>query len=144
MRQILAFLLVAAFLGVAVFGFAAMGHGEGHSRGVCVAAASQAAPCPEDGPVAWAFFHVSAFKGFSSAVASVVLLVVAALAAFAGLSIPIGVPAGAAPVGSLAAAILDSIAVSSKRMTAWLAIFEKRDPVAFPQVRARGLGGEIG
>ncbi len=145
MHRITAIVLVIGFLTLAVFGFAAMGHGEGHSRNVCVAAASQAAPCPEEGSVAWAFFHVAAFKGFSTALVSAsvlaALLVLAALIVRAGSYVSAIAPGGFAIAGAVARDALDSIVVSRRRITSWLAIFEKRAPSAF--LRAQAPGGIV-
>lgn len=70
MRTITPWLIIIAFIGIAVFGFAAMMPEKEHSHGGCIAAlASGAAACPTSAPSNHDIeFHLSAFKSFSTAI----------------------------------------------------------------------------
>jgi len=61
--------MILGFIGVAVFGFLAMGeHGPGHNFSGCIAALQGKADCSAfGGLVSFASFHLDAFKVFSSA-----------------------------------------------------------------------------
>lgn len=60
-------LIIASFVGVAVFGIIVMNHGGKH--GGCLGATAQGGICPEkEGPWAFVNFHGEAFKKFSMAV----------------------------------------------------------------------------
>ncbi|MDO8557426.1 MAG: hypothetical protein Q7R98_03100 [Candidatus Jorgensenbacteria bacterium] len=67
MKQVFAVLIVLGFLGVAVFGFYAMHHGQN-----CIAMAAQGLiGCPLTNAAASSVnFHIDAFRSFSSAVFS--------------------------------------------------------------------------
>lgn len=78
--------LVATFIGLAVFGFLAMGeHGPGHNFNGCIAAL-QGINCPIfNGLADFASFHLNAFRAFSSAnqnVAAAALILLIGLFAF--------------------------------------------------------------
>jgi hypothetical protein len=61
-------LVVASFIGVAVFGIVVMNM-DGSGHGGCIGATAQGKVCPEkEGPLAYINFHGSAFKKFSTAV----------------------------------------------------------------------------
>lgn len=70
--------LLASFFAVAVFGFVAMGDGEGHTHGGCIAAtASGVRSCQDSGESAASLlFHIKTFKSFSQAL-SISLVVLA-------------------------------------------------------------------
>ena len=83
MRFFLAALLIISFAGVAVFGFFAMDHADGHGYSGCIAATSRGVDCPREAdPLGVAAFHLVAFKSFSTAtfasvMAGMLLLVLA-------------------------------------------------------------------
>ncbi|MBI2624366.1 hypothetical protein HYW67_02625 [Candidatus Parcubacteria bacterium] len=139
MDRLTAILLVVGFISIAVFGFIAMGHGEGHNQYACVAAASQAAPCPQDGPVAWALFHAAAYKGFSTAVISVAVLamLLAAVIAIFAFAVLVNAAAARGVLRMQISAVWESVAVSGQRLLKWLTICEKRDPSVFFEAQAR-------
>ncbi len=63
-------LLAFGFVGVAVFGFAAMGHNE-TSHGKCLAAVAQGIICPDAmSALDFASFHINTFRSFTTAVFS--------------------------------------------------------------------------
>ncbi|MBI2100865.1 MAG: hypothetical protein HYT47_02495 [Candidatus Vogelbacteria bacterium] len=70
MKSLLAAILLVGFVGLAVFGFAEMiapnGHG-GLDHRTCLASAVQNTDCPKEiGDWGTAFFHIAAFKFFST------------------------------------------------------------------------------
>ena len=81
MQRQLAILSLAAFIALAVFGFFAMGHAEG-THGACLGAIAQSALCPNGSPLAWAAFHLNAFRIFTTA-NLINLAILIMLAAFA-------------------------------------------------------------
>ncbi len=70
--------LVISFVAVAVFGVFAMSD---HTR--CLGSFSEGIPCPKESPWAFIAFHLSAFRGFSTAVFQSSLLLDAAALFFA-------------------------------------------------------------
>lgn len=68
MRTSFVILVILGFVGIAVFGFAAMGHSGSHSGG-CIAMAANGAksPCPLLDPFGFVNFHIDIFQSFSSA-----------------------------------------------------------------------------
>lgn len=67
MKSLATFLILFSFVGIAVFGFAAMGHGENHSRSGCIAAAEQNTDCANDNLASFLAVHFNAFQNISSA-----------------------------------------------------------------------------
>ena len=69
MKNLFVVFMILGFIGVAVFGFLAMGeHGPGHNFSGCIAALQGKADCSAfGGLVSFASFHLDAFKVFSSA-----------------------------------------------------------------------------
>ena len=69
MRNLFITFVALGFIGVAVFGFMAMGnHGSGHDFGGCIAALREGTDCSVfKGLIGFASFHLNAFKVFSSA-----------------------------------------------------------------------------
>ena len=69
MKHLFVIFMVLSFIGMAVFGFLAMGdHGPGHDLGSCIAALRGEADCSAfGGLIGFASFHLNAFKVFSSA-----------------------------------------------------------------------------
>lgn len=67
MKSAFTVFVLIGFVGIAVFGFAAMGHGDDHGR--CIAAAVKGMDCPEWGNIfSFANFHFDFFRSFSTAV----------------------------------------------------------------------------
>lgn len=59
--------LLASFIGLAVFGFAAMSHAEGHNPNGCIAAAARETDCSRaNNPLAMFNLHIDALKSFST------------------------------------------------------------------------------
>ena len=69
MKNLFVVFMILGFIGVAVFGFLAMGeHGPGHNFSGCIAALRGETNCSAlGGLVSFASFHLNAFKVFSSA-----------------------------------------------------------------------------
>ena len=64
MKRVITAALILSFVAIAVFGFLAIGHGQG-----CIATLAQGSECRNTGnPFAVTFFHLDSFKGFSTAV----------------------------------------------------------------------------
>ena len=68
MKSALTIILILSFVGITVFGFSAMNHGNGH--GGCIAATSRLIDCPANasGILDFIAFHLNAFQNFSAAV----------------------------------------------------------------------------
>ncbi len=65
--KLFTFVLLASFIGLAVFGFAAMTHADGHDPNGCIAAASRETDCSKaSGPLAMFNLHIDALKSFSA------------------------------------------------------------------------------
>lgn len=128
--------ILLAFTAIAVFGFLGMAHGEAHTG--CIAMAATAAACPSDpAPFADIAFHVAAWKGFSvaspsSLLLAIVILVVSTIvtwarhrfradAAHRELPCPVVQPQ---PIGVLLPAF-----------SRWIALHERRDPPSPSLVR---------
>ena len=73
--------LLLGFIGVAVFGFVAMMHEDGHGHDGCVAATAQATACPMNFSPLSIPFHMDTFKAFSTAIPSAGLFAILALLA---------------------------------------------------------------
>lgn len=71
MKTVFKIFVIISFIGIAVFGFAAMNHNSEHGAVGCIAAAVKAIDC-KDGANAFnlALFHLDAFKDFSNATVS--------------------------------------------------------------------------
>ncbi|HBT81437.1 hypothetical protein A2757_02525 [Candidatus Giovannonibacteria bacterium RIFCSPHIGHO2_01_FULL_48_47] len=77
MRSIFASWLILSFVAVAVFGFAAMNHGNGQDHG-CLAAAAQRIDCPYGvNTLNFISFHLDALKSFSTGLTLVTLILLA-------------------------------------------------------------------
>lgn len=106
------FLLLAGFIAVSIFGFAAM------NRGVCPGAGNI---------LDFAAFHIGAFKGFAAAVFTLLFLALAL-----GIIIAVNYKRKTllAPAIFPAQKFEPVAALSRHRtLTCWLSLFEKRDPV---------------
>ncbi len=79
-------LILIVFVGIALFSFSMMGHGE-NSNGNCAIAALQGFTCPGNNALAFADFHLGALKVFSSASVGQILASVFALIAFMALAL---------------------------------------------------------
>ena len=89
MRSILTAIVIIGFSGMAVFGYIGMNHLNEMAHYGCLAALSQNGACPlaTGAPLASAFFHLNILKSFSVALVNgVILLLMAAVAAFIGLA----------------------------------------------------------
>lgn len=86
MRNLLAYILIGAIIGIAVFGFALVSHTGMGAYGDCIATTINGAVCLND-PVASAIFHITAMQFFStatftkSAIAAILLLLLFEIAA---------------------------------------------------------------
>jgi hypothetical protein len=83
MKSLLSIVLIAGFMGIAVFGALDANHEMAHTGG-CIAATAKRMDCPKENPIDLATFHLDAYKGFSLAtfgesVAGALLLVFASL-----------------------------------------------------------------
>ena len=70
MRSLSTTILLASFIGIAVFGVLGMNHEQSHDMGQnnCVVAIAKGMDCPKEaGPVVFTAFHIDAYKGFSLA-----------------------------------------------------------------------------
>lgn len=66
-HKFLTLILLTSFIGLAVFGFATMAHGENHNPNGCIAAASRDVDCSSaSGPLAMFNLHTDALKIFST------------------------------------------------------------------------------
>lgn len=66
MKILLISLLILSFLGISILSFVAMYHGSSHENGLCITETATGFDCPAN-PFAFADFHLSLFRGFSSA-----------------------------------------------------------------------------
>lgn len=85
MKSVLTILALTAFIGIAGFGFAAMGNHSMGGHNDCIATVGQAALCPHEGPFAMAEMHAQFFQRMTSAIAFTFLLTVVVLAFVASL-----------------------------------------------------------
>lgn len=116
--------LIISFVSIAVFGFAAMDHGNGDHSG-CVASTAKAINCSgESGALAFIGFHFGAFKNFSTAtfsgMSSVFLLL--SVLVFAILLKQSGNGFISIPIARYDRAQFSS--VQKERLTRWLAFHE--------------------
>lgn len=82
MKLLLITFLMVSFLGISVFSILAMGHGNEHFHGGCVASLAEGIPCRgQNADRGFLNFHVNAFKSFSEAVFN------SGLSAFLGLMV---------------------------------------------------------
>src|SRR3972149_8517151 len=91
MKSIFTTLLIFSFVGIAVFGFAAMGHSE-NSHSNCLAATAQGIICPDAmSALDFASFHINTFRSFTTAIFSgnalSALLLSIALSLLSGLGV---------------------------------------------------------
>ena len=130
MKSITAILLLAGFIGIAVFCVFAMYHGNGHDAGFsgCIGALVQGADCPQAG--GWASsvaFHLATFRVFSTAwfSAHIVALLFALLllVGYTFSSLRFHVPSRAASRRVLLGVDL-SFSLSTQVFTRWLALHE--------------------
>lgn len=82
MKQALTFLALFAFIGITVFGFAAMGTHAMGGHSDCIATVGQAAICPHQEPFAMTEMHAQFFQRMTSAGSLSILLVVVLWAIF--------------------------------------------------------------
>ncbi|MDO8743306.1 MAG: hypothetical protein Q7J30_02000 [Candidatus Azambacteria bacterium] len=81
-------LLIISFIGVAVFGFVSMIFGDTHNGG-CIVSNRLGAFCPLNSAFNFVVFHIDAFKYFSTAIFSVVLLIILSGMVFSVLPRPL-------------------------------------------------------
>ena len=70
MKFLLTTILLASFIGIAVFGVFDMNHGQAHDMDPnnCIAATAKGMDCPKEAdPIDFAAFHADAYRGFSLA-----------------------------------------------------------------------------
>lgn len=80
--------LIISFIGVAIFGFLSMIFGDAHGYG-CIASNRLGAFCPLNSVFDFVVFHIDAFKYFSTAVLSVIFLIISIGIAFSILPRPL-------------------------------------------------------
>ena len=69
MKSIGIVLLIAGFVGIAVFGFLAINHGNGHEHAGCIATTAKGIDCPLGAnTILFAIFHLDIIKSFSTAI----------------------------------------------------------------------------
>ncbi len=88
MKSVFITLLIISFVGVAVFGFVSMIFGVDHNGG-CIVSNRLGSLCPTNNPIIFLVFHLGAFKYFSTAVFSAILLILLAGTIFSILPKPI-------------------------------------------------------
>lgn len=77
MRRTITTLITLSFIGIALFGFIAMGHAINHGLGGCIASLAQKAECPTEGNVlTYISFHFSIFRSFSTAILNILFFAV--------------------------------------------------------------------
>ncbi len=135
MKSLFAMLLIFGFAGVAVFGFAAMGHNEtSHSK--CLAATAQGIICPDAmSALDFAAFHLNTFRDFTTAIFSGSSLSALLLSLALLLLVGFGILTGGlnSPVLNFTRRYKLSPAYSSpleQSLTRWLALHEN-SPAAF-------------
>ena len=132
MKRFLTAALILSFVAIAVFGFLAIGHGQG-----CIATLAQGGECRNDNnPFAATFFHLDAFKEFSTAVfgdASVSLALAFIIFVFAMAAQTLSRSAGqiALPVLAVRWERLHQSfgAISKEKLSRWLALHENSPSV---------------
>lgn len=98
MKFAITFFVIIGFLSIAVFGFLAMGHQSGGIHSGCIATTAKAlGVCPNANGASAAAFHLSVYKGFSTAIllafAAELLLIMAVMSRLgASLKISAGAP----------------------------------------------------
>ncbi len=118
MNRKLAFILVISFVGVAVFGFIALG-GHGDSNRICLADIINPARCSENRSSS----HPAVFKSFSAAVLVLAFALLALLAI--GLTLPLE------PAPRFTFAKTEQLPSQfHQNFIHWFKILEKRDPAA--------------
>lgn len=129
MKVAFTILLILGFTGIAVFGFAAMGHNDG-SHGSCIAATAQGIVCPDAmSALDFASFHVSTFRSFTTAIFDGNILTALLLSITLSVLVGLGFLASAfnSPSLNFANRYRLSPAYSSpleKELTRWLALHE--------------------
>lgn len=137
-KSLLVILLIISALSVALFGFTMMEHVTGHEAGGCVASLGRVAPCPEAAgsiPTDFIAFHLEVLKVFSAAPDFVkvmtallfllVLVVLGRLKFFWRDKVP-----SVNYSTMVRYADHESITPLEINLRQWLALHEKRDPIA--------------
>ncbi len=88
MKSAITAFLIISFIGVAVFGFVSMIFGADHNGG-CIVSNRLGSLCPINSPLIFLVFHLGAFKYFSTAVFSAILLILLAGTIFSILPKPL-------------------------------------------------------
>lgn len=116
-------ILLLSFLGVAVFGFVAMGHQQWIAHRECLVDIAVVAGCPAQDDLS--IFHARTFQSFSIAVfaAFAAFIVLVVTAAFAESSLQAGTQTYITKLQNVLPRFRESL-------IGWLKIFEKRDPAA--------------
>lgn len=122
--------LLASFIGLAVFGFATMTHAENHNPNGCIAAASREVDCTKAGnPFAMFNLHINAIKSFSTLTFSsfslqTLLLLVFSLILFWGLKMSLAPPMEYAYLPYARAGIWDSPPKLRTKFSNWFSLHE--------------------
>jgi len=132
MKQLLTLAVLASVLSIAVFGFAAMAHGEGHSH-ECLGATAAGEPCPTEGnALPFATFHLNILRSFSTGVfdgtasaAALSLLSVFAILLFAAVFLDLSPPPELSFVSTFRPLRReDFVSPSTRRVSRWLSLHE--------------------
>lgn len=120
-------LIIASFIGVAVFGFAAFGSKHGENGTLCLANIAKSFGCLEETRnFALANWHVNVFKNFSTALLLVLgLMLLVALTRLLGKGLNFLPFAVSGFVKIENRSFLPQI---QRRLAAWMQTLEKRDP----------------
>ncbi|MBI2063997.1 MAG: hypothetical protein HYT65_03345 [Candidatus Yanofskybacteria bacterium] len=134
MNSWLSILLIAGFLGIAIFGFMGM-DASGHGHMDCIATAVQGKVCPEAlGAAGFINFHFNAARFFSTAVfGSLVIAVLAMLLTLALITLFLSRWRDLPLIAKyrLPQFLLAPASLPKDSLNYWLLLHEKRDPSYF-------------
>jgi hypothetical protein len=132
MKQLLTLAVLASVLSIAVFGFVAMAHGEGHSH-ECLGATAAGEPCPTEGSaIPFAAFHLDVLRSFSTGVfdgtastAALSLLSIFAILLFAVALLNLSPPPELSFAGTFRPLKReDFVSPAARRVSRWLSLHE--------------------
>lgn len=129
-HKFLTLILLTSFIGLAVFGFATMAHGENHNPNGCIAAASREVDCAiASGPLAMFNLHIDALKIFStlsfgSFSFQSLLLLIFSLILFLGLKMSLAPPMKYAFLPYVRAGIWDFLPKLRTNFSNWFSLHE--------------------
>ena len=144
LKSLSVILLTISVFGVALFGFTMMEHVAGHEVGGCVASVGRVAPCPEEAgsvPADFLSFHLEVLKIFAASpdFLSVITALLLMLVLVALVRLKFLWCGSILSIGRLMAAgytnVEQSVTPLEANLRQWLALHEKRDPVAALWVR---------